>query len=159
MPRALNPKATFTYVLEADRDLPDGHPYKTVFTLRGLTIDEEEQVANKLFGGKMGTDEISLNSGSHGRAILDLGLEGWDNFNAFPEDWTPPEETDEEKNGPDAWEDKTIWPKQEIRFAKTRATNGRIKPELLDRIESTDRTELANAITARGKLTSKEGNV
>ena len=41
MPIALDPKATFTYVLEDDRSSePDA---RTTFTLRGLTVGEETQ--------------------------------------------------------------------------------------------------------------------
>ena len=44
MPIALDPKATFTYVLEDDRKLPDED--QTSFTLRGLTVAEEAKVAD-----------------------------------------------------------------------------------------------------------------
>jgi len=144
MPKPLNPKETFDYVLKADRDLPDGHPYKTVFYLRPLTIDEEERVGNQLFGGQMGSTNLELRSGSHARSILDAGLQGWSNFNTVADDSN---------------EDWTTWVKTPVTFERTRATNGKVKTELLDMIESGDRTELSNAVTGRGKVGDEEGNV
>lgn len=143
MPKALNPKATFPFVLEADRELPDGHPYKTVFNLRGLTIDEEEAVANSLFGGKMGSTELNVKSGSYQRVIIDKGLDGWENFNSVADD-------------SDA--DWHQWDAKAIPFERNKGNPRGIKTELLDSLGSEARTELANAITSSGKVTAEEGN-
>lgn len=136
MPKALDPKATFEYVLERDRDLPDDSPWKTVWLLRGLTINEEAEVANRLFGGQMGTTELRVQTGSYQIAMLYAGLAGWHNFNREDADGTP----------------------VPILFEKTRSTNGHVKDELLDLIDGAARTELARAIDQRGKVTTEEGN-
>lgn len=143
MPKALDPQALQDFVLPADRDLPDGHPYKTVFHLRGLTIDEEEQVANSLFGGTMGSTDLNVKSGSYQRVIINKGLDSWSNFNDVADDSN---------------EDWTQWEVVPVEFKQTRATNGKIPSKLLDRLSSEDRTEIANAISGRGKVTAEEGN-
>lgn len=136
MPKALDPKATFDYVLEVDRDLPDDDPWKTVWHLRGLTINEEADVANRLFGGEMGTTDLKVQTGSYQLKVLRLGLVGWSNFcEEGPEGQPVP-----------------------VAFDKTRATNGHVKDDLLDRIDPGWRTELVNAITSRGKVEPEEGN-
>jgi hypothetical protein len=142
MPKALNPKSEFDYVLKADSELSDGHPYKTVFHLRGLTIDEEEQVANSLFSATMGSKEMNMRSGSHSRNILDRGLQGWTNFNDVVE----------------VGEDPADWNVTPIHFKRTRSTNGRVPSELLDKLAPDARAELADVITKGGTLTAAEGN-
>ena len=49
MPIALDPKATFEYILEDDRALPTEE--QTIFTLRGLTVAEEARVADSMISG------------------------------------------------------------------------------------------------------------
>ena len=63
MPIALDPKATFEYVLEDDQSLPKED--QTVFTLRGLTVAEEARVADSMISGLPGQDELSFRSGTH----------------------------------------------------------------------------------------------
>jgi hypothetical protein len=61
MPIALDPKATFDYVLEDDRSIPKED--QTVFTLRGLTVAEEAKVADSMISSIPGEEELSFGSG------------------------------------------------------------------------------------------------
>jgi len=144
MPKALNPKATFDFVLEEDRDLPDGHPYKTVFHLRPLTLDEEEKLANTMLGGKMGSDELTVQSGSYQRSILNFGLTGWSNFNDV--------ETEGEAD------DYADWSTTPVAFERERGNPRPIKSGCLDRLSGKARAELANAVTTAGQVSADEGN-
>lgn len=146
MTRAIRPTGEFEYVRKEDRSLPDGHPEKPVFILRGLTLDEETKVSDGLY--TTDGEAASLNFGSNQLTILRLGLKGWKNFNEIIRDT----DDDGEPLDPQMWDVK------EIEFRMTRATNGKVPNELLELLSGDARTELANAITSRNKPTPEEGN-
>jgi hypothetical protein len=129
MPIALDPKATFTYVLEDDRSSePDA---RTTFTLRGLTVGEEARVADSMISSVPGEDELSYRSGTHQLTVLRFGLRGWTQFN------------DGEGN--------------EVRFDMTRSHPKHITDECLDRLSAQHRQELTSAILDRGAVSKEEG--
>ncbi len=142
MPKALDPKAPFDYVLKCDRELKDGHSYKTVWKLCGLRMKEETDVGNNLFGGYMDSQELSIKGGTHLRKILDAGLKGWENFNDVDENGKPDDVA--------AW---TIVP-----VPSHDPEQRKVREEHLDKIAGPNRSELMNAITSAGKLTPEEGN-
>ena len=78
MPIALDPKATFEYVLTDDRALPEDQ--RTVFVLRGLTVGEEARVADAMIASIPGQEELAFRSGTHQLTVLRYGLRGWRNF-------------------------------------------------------------------------------
>lgn len=141
MPIALDPKETFSYVLEDERKLPEDD--QTVFQLRGLTISEEASLNNSLIASDMGGEEMKWKTGDYQLNTLKRGLIGWSNFR----DATGNEVACEivERTG----------------FRKK--TSGKVEDpgvalECLDRLSSAHRTELANAIGNRGKVSEAEGN-
>ena len=129
MPIALDPKATFEYVLEDDRSLPTEE--QTVFTLRGLTVAEEARVADSMISGLPGQDELSFRSGTHQLTGLRYGLRGWSNFK------------DSEGSA--------------VPFETTNGNPRNVKDSSLDRILPAYRTELVNAILERGSVNEAEG--
>lgn len=131
MPIALNPRDTFDYVLECDRDLPEEQ--QTVFVLRGLTVAQEAKVSDSMISTVAGSDEIHMRAGSHALTILRMGLRGWRNF--------------KDESGADV-------PFEEDKSRRPRG----ISDECLDRLHPAWRTELANAIDSHGRVTSEEGN-
>lgn len=129
MPIALDPKATFTYVLEDDRKLPEEE--QTLFTLRGLTVAEEAKVANSMISSIPGQEELSFRSGTHQLTVLRQGLRGWQNFK-------------DAAGG-------------EIQFETGRGSPRQVTDESLDRILPRHRQELVGAIMERGSITEAEG--
>ena len=130
MPIALDPKSTFPYVLECDRKLPNEQ--QTVFKLRGLTVAEEASVSDSMILAHSGTDELAFRAGTHQLTILRFGLRGWEGF----------------VNGEGA----------EVRFEQGKGHPRHITDECLDRLSTKNRTELSNAVMARGEITADEGN-
>ena len=129
MPIALDPKATFDYILEDDRSLDESG--QTVFTLRGLTVAEEARVADNMISSIPGQDELSFRSGTHQLTVLRFGMRGWTNF--------------KDASG------------GEVRFETERGTPKHVTDVCLDRMLARHRTELSNAILERGSVTEKEG--
>lgn len=129
MPIALDPKATFPYVLEDDRKLPEEE--QTIFTLRGLTVAEEARVADSMISSIPGAEELSFRSGTHQLTVLRHGLRDWSGF-------------------PDASGGK-------VDFETTRSHPKMVTDECLDRLSSAHRTELVNAILERGAVSVSEG--
>lgn len=129
MPIALDPKATFEYVLEDDRKLPVEE--RTVFKLRGLTVAEEARVADSMISSVPGQDELSFRSGTHQLTVLRFGLRGWSNF--------------KDSSGSD------------VEFELTSRHPRHITDEALDRLLPKYRIELVNAIMERGTITEAEG--
>ena len=136
MPIALDPKEPFDYVLVAERDLPEED--RTVFHLRGLTIEEETNLNNGMLSSQMGGDEVNWNTGDYQLSTLKRGVLGWENFM-------------DKRGEPVPF--RTMDPGKATSRKMAGVTN-----ECLNTISSTDRTELANAITSRGKVTEDEGN-
>lgn len=129
MPIALDPKATFEYVLEDDQSLPSEE--QTVFTLRGLTVAEEARVADSMISGLPGQDELSFRSGTHQLTVLRYGLRGWTGF------------LDSEGKS--------------VQFETSNGSPRQVKDSSLDRILPKYRTELVNAILERGSVNEDEG--
>ena len=129
MPIALDPKATFTYVLLDDRKLPEEE--QTTFKLRGLTVGEEARVADSMISSIPGAEELSFRSGTHQLTVLRYGLRGWEGF------------MDSSKSA--------------IEFEKTRTHPKTVTDDCLDRLSSLHRTEIVNAILERGVVSVAEG--
>lgn len=129
MPIALDPKATFDYVLEDDRDLPKKE--QTAFTLRGLTVAEEAKVADSMISSIPGQEELSFRSGTHQLTVLRYGLRGWSNF----------------KDGDGG----------EVKYESTRGAPRHVSDECLDRLLARHRGELVGAILERGTVSEEEG--
>lgn len=129
MPIALDPKATFTYVLEDDRKLPDED--QTSFTLRGLTVAEEAKVADSMISSIPGQEELSFRSGTHQLTVLRHGLRGWSNFHAA--------------DG------------KEVVFDTGRGNPRQVTDDCLDRMLPRHRQELVGAILERGSISEAEG--
>jgi hypothetical protein len=129
MPIALDPKATFEYVLEDDRQLEQGE--QTIFTLRGLTVAEEAKVADSMISSIPGQEELTFRSGTHQLTILRHGLRGWRNF----------------LNGEGA----------EVPFETTKGSPRQVTDECLDRLSPAHRQELVAAIMDRGTISEDEG--
>lgn len=132
MPIALDPKATFDYVLLADRDLPEDHPHRTTFRLRGLTLHEQARVDNMFVAASTGGDSFQITAGSQTLETLFCGLRGWDRF------------PDEEGNL--------------VVFKLTKANPQHVEDELLDKLLPRDRQELADVIRKGSRVTVPEGN-
>jgi hypothetical protein len=130
MPIALNPKSTFAYVLECDRDLPTEE--QTIFHLRGLTVSEEASVSDSMILAHGGSNDLTFRAGTHQLTVLRFGLRGWDNL----------------RDGDGA----------EVPFEQTKGHPRHITDECLDRLEGRWRQELVNAILERGQVTAAEGN-
>ena len=129
MPIALDPKATFSYILEDDRNAPEGEA--TVFELRGLSVAEEARVADSMISSIPGQEELAFRSGTHQLTVLRAGLRGWENFlsaegNAIP-------------------------------FERTKGNPRHVTDDCLDRLSSRHRTELVGGILERGSVTEQEG--
>ena len=129
MPIALDPKATFEYVLEDDRALPPEE--QTVFNLRGLTVAEEARVADSMISGLPGQDELSFRSGTHQLTVLRYGLRGWTGF--LDSEGKP------------------------VQFETSNGSPRQVKDASLDRILPKYRTEIVNAILERGSVNEDEG--
>tara|TARA_Y100000310_G_scaffold336739_1_gene422116 strand:- start:28309 stop:28701 length:393 start_codon:yes stop_codon:yes gene_type:complete len=129
MPIALDPKATFEYVLEDDTGLPEED--RTVFTLRGLTVAEEARVADNMIASIPGQEELSFRSGTHQLTVLRFGLRGWRNFKAADE--------------------------KEVPFETGRGNPHHVTDAALDRLLPRYRQELVSAIMDRGSITEPEG--
>lgn len=129
MPIALDPKATFTYVLEDDRSAdPES---RTTFTLRGLTVGEEARVADSMISSVPGEDELSYRSGTHQLTVLRYGLRDWANLN--DSDGKP------------------------VPFEMAKSHPRHITDASLDRLSAKHRQELTAAILDRGAVTLEEG--
>lgn len=129
MPIALDPKATFTYVLLDDRKLPEEE--QTTFKLRGLTVGEEARVADSMISSIPGAEELSFRSGTHQLTVLRYGLRGWEGF------------VDSDNSA--------------VEFEKTRTHPKTVTDDCLDRLSSLHRTEIVNAILERGVVSVAEG--
>jgi len=129
MPIALDPKATFDYVLEDDR--PIAKEDQTVFTLRGLTVAEEAKVADSMISSIPGQEELSFRSGTHQLTILRHGLRDWKNLPAA--------------DGKD------------VLFETGRGNPRYVTDECLDRLLPRHRQELVAAIMDRGSISEAEG--
>jgi hypothetical protein len=130
MPTAIDPKETFEYVLECDRELPGEQ--QTIFELSHMTCRQREKIENEMTGSKLGkkkrdTSELTIRTGSTELAVLDAGLMGWRNF--------------KNKHG------------EEIEFSRTATT---VRRECLDYLHSDYREELAEAITEVSRITEDE---
>lgn len=130
MPIALDPKATFQYVLECDRSAPKED--QTVFELRGLTVAEEARVADAMITSTPGAEELNFRSGTHQLTVLRAGLKGWTGFS--------------DASG------------EEVPFVQSKGHPRHITDECLDRLLPAWRQELVNAIMERGGVTEDEGN-
>ena len=130
MPIALDPKATFKYVLECDKSLPEAE--QTSFELRGLTVAEEAAVSDSMIMAHGGTDELSFRAGTHQLTVLRHGLRGWEKF----------------QDGAGA----------EIPFIIGKGHPRQVTDESLDRLLPAWRQELVGAIMDRGSITEDEGN-
>ena len=129
MPIALDPKATFEFILEDERKLePEA---QTVFKLRGLTVGEEARVADSMISSVPGEEELSYRSGTHQLTVLRYGLRGWSNFN--------------DTNG------------SEVPFEIARSNPRHVTDDSLDRLGSSHRQELVAAILDRGAISAEEG--
>jgi len=129
MPIALDPKATFTYVLEDDRTLPEEE--RTVFTLRGLTVAEEARVADSMISSIPGQEELSFRSGTHQLTVLRHGLRGWSQF--------------VDGTGKD------------VPFITGKGSPRFVTDDCLDRMLPRHRQELVSVILERGAVTEAEG--
>ena len=129
MPIALDPKATFEYVLEDDRKLPEDK--QTVFTLRGLTVAEEAKVADSMISSIPGQEELSFRSGTHQLTVLRFGLRGWRGF--------------KDAEG------------KHVEFEAGRGSPRHVGDASLDRLLPRHRQELVGAIMDRGAITESEG--
>lgn len=129
MPIALDPKATFDYVLEDDRSQPEGE--QTLFTLRGLTVAQEARVADNMIASIPGQEELSFRSGTHQLTVLRYGLRGWANFK-------------------DAGGDDVV-------FRTENGSPRHVTDACLDRLLPKHRTELVNAVLERGSVDEAEG--
>ena len=129
MPIALDPKATFTYVLEDDRTLPEEE--RTVFTLRGLTVAEEARVAASMISSIPGQEELSFRSGTHQLTVLRHGLRGWSQF--------------VDGTGKD------------VPFITGKGSPRCVTDDCLDRMLPSHRQELCGVILERGAVTEAEG--
>lgn len=129
MPIALDPKATFEYVLEDDRSLPEDE--HTVFTLRGLTVAEEAKVADSMISSIPGQEELAFRSGTHQLTVLRHGLRGWRGFR--------------KADG------------SSVAFETTSGNPKSVTDTCLDRLLPKYRTELVNAILERGSVSVEEG--
>lgn len=129
MPIALDPKATFTYVLEDDRKLPQEE--QTAFTLRGLTVAEEAKVADSMISSIPGQEELSFRSGTHQLTVLRHGLRGWSNFL--------------DPSG------------KEVPFETGKGSPRFVTDASLDRMFPRHRQELVGVILDRGSVTESEG--
>ena len=130
MPIALDPKATFNYVLECDRSAPKED--QTVFELRGLTVAEEARVADAMITSTPGADELNFRSGTHQLTVLRAGLKDWSGFTDASGEVVP--------------------------FVTSKGHPRHITDEALDRLLPAWRQELVNAIMERGGVTEDEGN-
>ena len=129
MPIALDPKATFKYVLEDDRKAEPSE--RTEFTLRGLTVGEEARVADSMISSVPGEEELSYRSGTHQLTVLRFGLRGWSNF------------LDAEG--------------KQVPFETTKGSPRHVTDDCLDRLSSAHRQELTSAILDRGEVSKEEG--
>ena len=129
MPIALDPKATFEFVLEDDRKLPEED--RTVFTLRGLTVAEEARVADNMIASIPGQEELSFRSGPHQLTVLRFGLRGWKHFKASDDSDVP--------------------------FELGRGNPRQVTDDALDRLIPRHRQERVAAIMDRGSITESEG--
>ena len=130
MPIALNPKQTYSYILECDRELAPED--QTVFEIRGLTVAEEASVSDSMILAHSGGDDFTFRAGTHQLTVLRLGLRGWKNFR------------DSEGN--------------EVPFELTKAHPRNVADSSLDRLAPQHRAELMNAILDRGAVSEDEGN-
>jgi hypothetical protein len=129
MPIALDPKATFEYVLEDDRTL-DAEA-QTRFTLRGLTVAEEARVADSMISSIPGQEELSFRSGTHQLTVLRYGLRGWTNFLTAEGAQVP--------------------------FEVNKGAPRHVTDDCLDRLLPRHRQELVSVILERGSVTEAEG--
>lgn len=129
MPIALDPKATFEYVLEDDRTL-DAEA-QTRFTLRGLTVAEEARVADSMISSIPGQEELSFRSGTHQLTVLRYGLRGWTNFLTAEGTQVP--------------------------FEVSKGSPRHVTDECLDRLLPRHRQELVGVILERGSVSEAEG--
>jgi len=129
MPIALDPKATFDFVLEDDRKQKPEE--RTTFTLRGLTVGEEAKVADSMISSIPGAEELSFRSGTHQLTVLRYGLRGWKNFN--------------DSGG------------KKVAYEIGKNHPRHVTDDCLDRLLPRHRTELVSAILERGSVTEEEG--
>lgn len=131
MPIALDPKATFTYILEDDRQAEPSQ--RTEFTLRGLTVGEEARVADSMISSVPGEDELTYRSGTHQLTVLRYGLRGWSKF------------MDSDN--------------KEIPFEVTKGNPRHVTDDCLDRLSAKHRQELTSAVLERGEVSKDEGEL
>jgi hypothetical protein len=86
LPIALDPSETFEYVLECDRELPEGE--QTTFTLRGLTGAERDRIDDMLIVRNADGSQ-SYRTGSATTSALRFGLKGWGGFRDAKGDEVP----------------------------------------------------------------------
>ena len=129
MPIALDPKSTFPYVLEEDRDLPEDQ--QTVFQLRGLTVSEEAQVSDSMLLAHSGSDEVAFRAGTQQLTVLRFGLKGWEKFHTAEG--------------------------EEVKFEVTKGHPKHVTDACLDRLLPKHRQELMNAVMERGQINASEG--
>jgi hypothetical protein len=94
------------YVLEEDRELPDGDAGKPVFLIKGLSAEEAALIDDELaVTGREGKgrkrkkqQEMKWRIGSSIIKILDAGLLGWQNFRTKDGKEIPWDETKRKRN-------------------------------------------------------------
>lgn len=132
MPIAITPNSTFDYVLKLDRDKPEDE--RTRFKLRSLTAAEQAKVEDQS-ASLSGENEIRVRSGSTVLEALKMALVGWEGFKDQQGNDVPFRSTTRKVNGVDV-------------------VQGDVAN--LDWLAPEWRRELAEAITARGRLTEED---
>jgi len=131
---AIDPKGTFEFIDDPDRDLEADDPNRTVWEYRILTPTEEAAIQDAVTMAGMGDDETTRTSGygTIAHKTIRLGLVGVRNF-----------------RDPDG---------NEIGIDRQKASNGSsfVKDAFLARIPAATRSRLCNAITSHGSMTEDD---
>jgi len=134
---AIDPKGTFEFIDDPDRDLPADDPNRTVWEYRVLTPTEEAAIQDAVSMAGMGEGETTSTSGygTIAHKTLRLGLVGVKNFR--------------DAEGNEILLDSN---------ARQKGSNGTpfVKDVFLARIPSGTRSRLCNAITSHGSMTEDE---
>ena len=169
---AFDPTETFEHICTADRELPEGDPGRTVWTLRGLTVEQRRRLQDNMVSGRSkkgsGTT-MDVQSGTMELELLRCGLVGVTNFNR-----RNPAFTDEHRRAIAAYEAESRMDFAEgeprpaapeapprfvpVPFDTERNAQGReqVSLEFLNRIPASVRSELADAIDQRGGELSED---
>ena len=131
MARALTPNQTFEHVLAEDRDLKPDDPDRTVWILRTLSAGEEAEIQDSAAAVESDGAAISVRTGSITLETLRRGLVGVRNFR-------------DEKGA---------------QVVPSFTVNGRkrvVDDTFISAIRPEHRRELANAISAGGRVTEDD---